>query len=120
MRIWIRKAAQPTLLLVALGGLLQLAGCATPVAEVSPEDPFRLPPAAVIGTVVLVDPEEQLALVQLHATATRLAPVMTTRNDALVETAQLQPTRFQRGHTLGARILSGLPNVGDEVVAAQR
>lgn len=99
-----------------LGTLLLLTGCVTPDAE-EPEDPFRRPAEQIIGTIVLVDPEEEVALVQVRSTGTRLAPSMTSRNEALVETAQLEPTRFQRGRTLGARIVSGLPNVGDEVVA---
>lgn len=107
-------------LLLLLGVAAALAGCVTPtpttpVAD-SEKDPLEYPVAESIGQIIFVDPEGNLALIRVRTSSTRPAPVMTVRNHALVTTASLEPTRFQRGRTLGARILSGLPNVGDEVV----
>ena len=113
------KKPLPFLLFPLLTLALSLTGCvtpATPTAQVTPADPLSYPPAEPIGHITFVDPAENLALVRMRTSSTRAAPIMTARNDALVPTALLEPTRFQRGRTLGTRILEGLPNVGDEVL----
>jgi hypothetical protein len=95
-----------------------LAGCVTP-APIEPvaEDPLRPAPGEVVGTILYVDPEAEVAIVQLRSAGTRPAATMTTRNEAMIETSRIELSRYQRGRTLGTRILSGLPNVGDEVVS---
>lgn len=111
----------PLLAACILAGFL--AGCATPPAGpealAGAEDPLRPAAAEPIGLVVFVDPADEVAIVEVASARTRIAPVLITRNEALVETARLEPTRFQRGRTLGTRIVSGLPNVGDEVIVGQ-
>lgn len=84
-----------------------------------PEDPLQIPGAETIGVIIYVDPAEDVALVRVRSSSTRSAPLLIARNESLIETARLEPTRFQRGRTLGTRILSGLPNVGDEVIIAR-
>lgn len=102
-----------------------LAGCATgpltpdPAGADGHSDPLQPVAGETIGFVVLVDPDKEVALVRTRSAGTRAAPSMVARNEALVETARLEPTRFRRGRTLGTRIVSGLPNVGDEVTAAR-
>lgn len=107
--------------MVLLAGFF--AGCATVPngqdLETGEEDPFEPATNETIGFVVSVDPEEEIAVVEVRSSRTRAAPSMVARNDAMVETARLEPTRFQSGRTLGARIVSGLPNVGDEVIAIE-
>jgi hypothetical protein len=113
-------AARGTPLLVAF---LLFAGCATlppaPERAAGAEDPLQPLAEEMIGFVTFVDPEERLALIRMRSAGTRAAPAMVARNEVLVETARLEPTRFQSGRTLGARIVSGLPNIGDEVTVAR-
>jgi hypothetical protein len=78
---------------------------------------LRPAPGEVVGTILYVDPEAEVAIVQLRSAGTRPAATMTTRNEAMIETSRIELSRYQRGRTLGTRILSGLPNVGDEVVS---
>lgn len=103
--------------------LLLCAGCVTPGSLPAnadgPADPLAPPEAYPIGSVIRVDPEAGIALIELRSASTRLTPVLISRNSSLVETAALEPTRFRSGRILGARIASGLPNTGDEVVAAR-
>lgn len=109
---WLRGTAALVAILVT--------GCATvPEPPPAPEekDPLQRAEEEIVGTVIFVDPAEGVALVEVRSPTTRAAPVLLTRNEALVETGRLEPTRFQRGRTLGTRIVSGLPNVGDEVLA---
>lgn len=114
-----------TLAVLLFGPALFFGGCVTPSANESAgtpaeeEDPLTLPNEASIGTIVMIDPEEELALIRMRSSSTRASPSMATRNDSLMETSRLEPTRFQTGRTLGARIVSGLPNVGDEVVVVR-
>lgn len=114
--------------LCGLIGLLVISllasGCVTPGATTAPdrltdkEDPLAPPLDRALGTVLLVDAEDGIALIQVGSSFTRTAPSLITRNEAFAETSRLEPTRFQRGRTLGARIVQGLPNPGDEVFAA--
>lgn len=113
-------------LLHRLFGLLLiglLAGCATvPTGQERVEgkdDPLQAPAERPVGVVTFVDAAEEVALIEVRSASTRTAPTLITRNEALVETARLEPTRFQSGRTVGTRILSGLPNVGDEVIVAR-
>jgi len=110
------SARKPCLAILAAAALL--AGCATLPREepADPDQPVLAFADDIFGVISFVDPEEGIAVVTVRSTATRPSPTLVTRNEALVETARLEPTRFQRGRTLGTRILSGLPNVGDEVV----
>jgi hypothetical protein len=108
-----------------LAASLMAAGCVTPTATgPTPErltgehDPLALPATSAIGTVIFVDPIDGFAIIQVRSASTRITPILVTRNETLVETARLDPTRFQRGRTLGTQILAGLPNVGDEVYAS--
>jgi hypothetical protein len=98
--------------------LVLLTGCATPRAALpeEPDDPFLLPPEIRVGYIAEVDAEAGIAIVRLHSASIRAPADLISRNEAMVVTARLETTRFQRGRSLGTRILAGLPNVGDEVV----
>jgi len=105
-----------------LAASLLAAGCVAPTATgPSPDrlsgerDPLALPSTPTIGTVIFVDPADGVAVIQVRSPSTPIPRVLVTRNETLLETARLEPSRFQRGRTLGTQILSGLPNVGDEV-----
>ena len=74
----------------------------------------------LVGRVLAVDAARGFAFVDLAADApaavlTDGAPLV-ARTDALRETARLQASRYVRGRTLGAKIVSGQPAPGDEVV----
>jgi hypothetical protein len=103
--------------------LLTLAGtafsaCVT-VSETREEDPVLSQSALrPIGRVIWVDSAEGTAVIQLHRGASLTSETLISRNDALFETGRLQPAGPREGRSAGARILEGLPNAGDEVVAA--
>ena len=105
---------RPVFLLCAAGGLL--AGCGTTRQSIPPE-PL---PAPVLGTVLHVDSAQDLAVVSLQSNARLAGPFLYSRNPALRETARLEAGSQRRGRMLGVRILSGLPNPGDEVLAAPK
>ncbi len=111
--------------MAGLVAALFAGACATvpdepaPAVEAEP-DPLRRVEERAVGVVIFVDAAEGVVLVEARSSATRLAPALVTRNELLVETARLEPTRFQRGRILGARVISGLPNVGDEVLVRDR
>lgn len=96
--------------------ILFTSACATPVAEQDDADDRLALVSRHVGTVLLIDMGEGIALVQLAPGGHTPAGVLLSRNDSLVETARLEPTRMQSGRILGTWIQSGLPNVGDEVV----
>jgi len=100
--------------------ILALAGCATletaPKRQTGSDDPLTPADEEVIGIITSVDPAEEIALIEMRSPGTQTAELLLTRNVNLTETSRLEPTRFRRGRILGAKILSGLPNVGDEVL----
>ncbi|HLS28291.1 MAG TPA: hypothetical protein VK041_06545 [Opitutales bacterium] len=97
-----------------------LSGCATidagPDRVSGGQDPLQPASEQVVGIVSFVDPAEEIALVEMRSPGMQTAQILLTRNQNLTETSRLEPTRFQRGRTLGTRIVSGLPNIGDEVL----
>lgn len=117
--------------LLMLLAMMFAAGCrsaaptaANPAPGV-PADP--LPAGALmpsrnlrVGNVLAVDGSRGIAIIELcsESPSTALldgAPLL-TRSLALRETARLTASRFLQGRTLGARIESGQPEPGDEVV----
>ena len=73
-----------------------------------------------VGRVLSVDAARGFAIVDVAADApatalTDGAPLI-ARTDDLRETARLTASRYVRGRTLGAKIVSGQPSPGDEVV----
>ena len=73
-----------------------------------------------VGRVLAVDTARGFAIVDVAADApaaalTEGAPLI-ARSDDLRESARLSASRYLRGRTLGTRIVSGQPVVGDEVV----
>jgi len=74
----------------------------------------------LVGRVLAVDLAQGFVFVNLASDAPAAALVddadLITRTDALHETARLRASRYVRGRTLGAKIVSGQPAPGDEVV----
>ena len=74
----------------------------------------------LVGRVLAVDAARGFAFVELAADAPAASLAdgteLISRTDALLETARLQASRYVRGRTLGAKIVSGQPAPGDEVV----
>jgi len=119
-------------LALALCALL-LAGCATrgsksPASDGTPSKPKEsadsgrtIPgPVQVLGRVIAVDLRTLSVVIDLAPYveipfdfATRQ---LITRRDDLQPTARLQSSPYLRGRTLGARLIAGQPQVGDEVV----
>jgi hypothetical protein len=67
-----------------------------------------------------IDATRGFAFVTLTAAAPAAALVagaaLIVRSDDLTETGHLRASRYTRGRTLGAQIISGQPTLGDEVV----
>jgi len=115
--------------ILALCSLL-LAGCASrsPRSGATDKDaspsaqPERtLPgPAQVIGRVIAVDPRTLFVMIEVAPYAIVPANfnerMLISRLPNLTPTARLQASAYLRGHILGARVLAGRPQVGDEVV----
>lgn len=76
-------------------------------------------PHEVVGHVALVDAARDMAVVNLESHVRVVSKNLTARNEILLETAILEPTSQRSGRSLGVRILSGLPNIGDEVVVSR-
>ncbi|MBI5770388.1 MAG: hypothetical protein HZA93_21610 [Verrucomicrobia bacterium] len=108
------------------------SGCSyfaiTPPAPPKPAPPREPLPAGallpstnlLVGRVIAVDRAQGFAFVELSQSAPPAAlaegtPLL-TRTDDLRETARLSASRYVRGRTLGARIVSGQPAPGNEVV----
>ncbi len=105
------------LALVTLAGSA-LSACVT-VSETREEDPvLRQSALRPVGRVIWVDTAEGTAVLQLNRGASLPSGILVSRNDVLFETGRLQATGPREGRSAGARILEGLPNAGDEVVAA--
>ena len=108
------------------------AGCAGPAqpAPASPVAPSAAAPAlgpshfVIIGRVLAVEKERGFAFVDLTGRVPSSAVVadtrLITRRLDLTETGELAASSYARGHTLGARIVSGQPAPGDEVVLPRK
>ena len=122
-------------LLTLLAVIFFAPGCATvapptPNPGVSPRQPSSAipPPAAtlglspnkIVGRILAIDATRGFAFVTLTAAAPAAALVagaaLIVRSDDLTETGYLRASRYTRGRTLGAQIISGQPTLGDEVV----
>lgn len=97
---------------------LAFAGCITqpPDPKTAEEDRLGPSPYEVIGYVSLVDADRDLAVVTLESHVRGISGDLTSRNEILIETATLETSGQHSGRSLGVRILSGLPNIGDEVI----
>lgn len=74
----------------------------------------------LVGRVLAVDPPRGFVFVDLASAAPAAALAdgaeLVARTDDLRETARLRASRYVRGRTLGAKIVSGQPAPGNEVV----
>ena len=122
----------PLAVILASGALS--CACRTPAGSPSPEPAGAAPrtgepaiaslapsPRLIVGRVLSVDREQHFAIVDLQsdAPAGALAAGAELRArdyQSLGPTAVLRASRFVRGRTLGATIVSGQPSPGDEVV----
>ena len=129
-----RSTAQSFLAGLALTAVaLAVTSCAHPVAPVnSPANPaVPLPssaaleplvpsPRLMVGRVLDIDLAQGFAFVDLAADAPSVALVegteLISRTLDFRETARLRASRYVRGRTLGAKIVSGQPAPEDEVV----
>lgn len=118
-------------LLTLLAVIYFVAGCSTPppappsphvpsAAMIPPADVLTLSPHKIVGRIVAVDTARGFAFVSLTATTPAAALAdggeLIVRSDDLTETGRLRTSRYTRGRTLGAQIISGQPKTGDEVV----
>jgi hypothetical protein len=117
--------------ILALCSLL-FAGCATrgskPSAQggdssASSNHARTLPgPVQIVGRVIAVDLRTLSVIIELAPYAAIPTDfngrVLISRQDDLRPTAQLQASPYLRGRTLGARLLAGQPELGNEVVLA--
>jgi hypothetical protein len=118
---------------LALCSLL-IAGCATRGAKPAPKggDSAVAPSAAtehtvpgpvqVVGRVISLDLRSLTVVIELSPFAV-LPPdfngrILISRQDDLRPTARLQASAYLRGRILGARLLAGKSQIGDEVVFA--
>ena len=107
-------------------GCLLLAGCSTgggrKPAAVAPSKPESVTPSpfAAVGHVISVDAGTGNVIIDVASYAVLppdfVGKIMLARTDELRPTAKLQASPYLRGHILGAKILAGQPNAGDEVV----
>ncbi|HTJ77754.1 MAG TPA: hypothetical protein VL357_02055 [Rariglobus sp.] len=105
-------------------GCTLLAGCATSgghKTQAAPKAAALEPsPFAVVGHVISADLGVGNIIIDVSPYA--VLPlgydgmIMFARTDDLHPTAKLQASHYLRGHILGARLLAGRPNIGDEVV----
>ena len=113
-------------LLAPLVGMLLLTSCGHLARTSRVPSPAPLPAGALlpsqnllVGRVIAVDLGRGFAFVELASSSPSAALAdgsqLVARTDDLRETARLSPSRYVRGRTLGAKILSGQPNPGDEV-----
>ncbi len=117
-------------LLAPLAVILFFAGCGhvAPAGEAAGSKPTQLTPLQpspnrLVGRILAVDAAHGLAFVDLAvappAAALADGAPLVARTDDLRETARLRASRYLRGRTLGANIVSGQPAPGDEVVFHQ-
>jgi len=107
-------------------GCLLLAGCATRTVGKPPAPTVKAGAVApspfwVVGHVLDVDATTGNVIIDVAPYAVLPADfsgkIMLTRAEAdLRPTAKLQASPYLRGHILGAQLLAGRPNPGDEVV----
>ncbi len=110
---------------ILMPGCLLLAGCATRTGSKPPASakPAAVIPSpfAVVGHVLDVDASTGNVIIDVAPYAVMPADfsgkIMLTRTEAdLRPTAKLEASPYLRGHILGAHLLAGRPNIGDEVV----
>ena len=93
---------------------------AAAAAMLPPADALTLSPHKIVGRIVAVDTARGFAFVSLTTTTPAAALVeggeLIVRSDDLRETGRVRTSRYTRGRTLGAQIISGQPKLGDEVV----
>ena len=93
---------------------------AAAAAILPPADALTLSPHKIVGRIVAVDTARGFAFVSLATTTPAAALVeggeLIVRSDDLSETGRVRTSRYTRGRTLGAQIISGQPKLGDEVV----
>ena len=93
---------------------------AAAAAILPPADALTLSPHKIVGRIVAVDTARGFAFVSLTTTTPAAALVeggeLIVRSDDLSETGRVRTSRYTRGRTLGAQIISGQPKLGDEVV----
>lgn len=70
----------------------------------------------VIGEIVWVDEDSSIAVGWLASRFATVDEQLTTRNFELEQTATLRPSPWRQGRSLGLEILSGRPQIGDEIV----
>ncbi len=77
-------------------------------------------PRLLVGRILEIDADRGFAFVALTGEPPAAALVagaeLSTRTEVLRETSRLRVSRYVRGRTLGAEIVSGRPARGDEVV----
>jgi hypothetical protein len=112
--------------IITLTGCLLLAGCATgggrkpPAATAQKSKAITPSPFTVIGHVLNVDASTGNVIIDVSPyTVLPLGfsdLIMITRTQDLRPTSKLHASPYLRGHILGAKLLAGRPNEGDEVV----
>lgn len=77
-------------------------------------------PAQIVGRVIAVDLRTLTVIIEVSPFAVLpddfARQILIARTDDLRATAKLECSSYLRGRTLGARMLAGRANVGDEVV----
>ena len=91
-----------------------------PSVASAPAEPLWPSRNLLVGRVLAVDAARGFVFVDLATDAPAAALAddteLVARTDTLRETARLRASRYVRGRTLGAKIVSGQPAPGDEVV----
>lgn len=118
--------ASALILLVLLGLLPTATGCrwrgraAPPARPASTIEPLAPSPRLILGRILAVDIAQGFAHVELAADAPAAALAegteLTARSDDLRATGRLKASRYVRGRILGASVVQGRPEAGDEVV----
>lgn len=93
---------------------------ASPRSDAPPPPTLRPSPNHLVGRVLAVEAVRGFAFIELTreppAAALSDGALLLARTEDLRETARLRTSRYVRGRTLGATIVSGQPSPGDEVV----
>ena len=119
----------PAGLCTLLAALPLVTGCqfgraekksATPRPAVLAEGALLPSPRLIVGRIIVVDPRQGFAFVELapDAPAGALADgtELIVRTAELRQTARISASRHVTGRTLGTKIVDGQPSPGDEVV----